>query len=297
MASAEVLETEGISVWYSVPGALRRMVRMARLSDRKLPALRTVLFAGEVYPADEIRALQLALPPDTALYNLYGPTETNVCTYWQVPPAGTWTFAVGSDRHRLRELRRSRRGSETLKPVPDGEIGELLVRGGTLMEGTGETPRRRRGRFVADFLHPDLSDRLYRTGDIVRRQPDGTYSFHGRVDHMVKVRGYRVELGEVETALHRTGELGDGAVVAAEVDGPEGRDHELVAFLVSHPGAADDGGLEASLRRRLAETLPKYMIPGRFVFVPALPVTSTGKVDRQALRAAAEGAGEKKEPR
>jgi amino acid adenylation domain-containing protein len=296
MASGELLESEKISVWYSVPGALRRMLRMGRLGERPLAGLRTVLFAGEVYPADELRALQGALGPAVSLYNLYGPTETNVCTYWKVPPAGDWDFAaipIGIDCENCEGVV----VDGDLKPVPDGEVGELLMRGGTLMEGYWGDPDLTRAGFVRDFLHTELSDRLYRTGDLVRRQPDGTYSFHGRRDHRVKVRGYRVELGEIETALHRTGELGDGAVVAAEVDGPEGRDHELVAFLVAPPGAAEKSALEAGLRRRLAETLPKYMIPGRFVFVPALPLTSTGKVDRQALRAAAEGAGRNKEPR
>ncbi len=296
MASADLIEKEAVSVWYSVPGALRRMLRMGRLGERPLPSLRTVLFAGEVYPADELRALQGALDPAVSLYNLYGPTETNVCTYWKVPAAGSWDVAaipIGIDCENCE-------GAVVdgdLKPLPDGEVGELLMRGGTLMEGYWGDPDLTRAGFVPDFLHPELSDRLYRTGDLVRRQPDGNYSFHGRRDHRVKVRGYRVELGEIETALHRTGELGDGAVVAADVDGPDGRDHELVAFLVAPPGAAGEGEQEARLRRLLAETLPKYMIPGRFVFVPVLPLTSTGKVDRQALRAAAEGSGTSKESR
>ncbi|HEY3350252.1 MAG TPA: amino acid adenylation domain-containing protein [Thermoanaerobaculia bacterium] len=296
MASADLLENEGVSVWYSVPGALRRMLRMGRLGDRSFPALRTVLFAGEAYPAAELRDLQRALGPGVSLFNLYGPTETNVCTYWKVPPAGSWDLAalpIGVDCENCEGVV----VDGDLRPLPDGEPGELLVRGGTLMEGYwGDSELTKKG-FIPDFLHPELTDRLYRTGDLVRRQADGNYSFHGRRDHQVKVRGYRVELGEVETALHRTGELGDGAVVAAEVGGPEGRDNELVAFLVAPPGAAGERGLEASLRRRLAETLPKYMIPGRFVFVAALPLTSTGKVDRQALRAAAEGAGKEREPR
>jgi len=296
MASADLLENEGVSVWYSVPGALRRMLRMGRLGERSLPRLRTVLFAGEVYPADELRALQRALGPAAALFNLYGPTETNVCTYWKVPPAGSWDSAaipIGIDCENCEGVV----ADGDLRPLPDGDVGELLVRGGTLMEGYWGEPDLTRAGFVPDFLHPELSDRLYRTGDLVRRQSDGTYSFHGRRDHRVKVRGYRVELGEIETALHRTKELGDGAVVAAEIEGPDGRDNELVAFLVAPPGAPDTGGLESRLRRLLAETLPKYMIPGRFVFLPALPLTSTGKVDRQALRAAAGDSGEKKESR
>lgn len=283
MASAEVLETERISVWYSVPGALRRMVRTARLSDRKLPALRTVLFAGEVYPADELRALQLALPPGTDLYNLYGPTETNVCTYWQVPPAGAWTSAsvpIGIDCENCEGVV----VNPELKPVPDGEAGELLVRGGTLMEGYWGDAEATARSFVADFLHPHLSDRLYRTGDIVRRQPDGTYAFHGRVDHMVKVRGYRVELGEVESALLRAPGVTEAAVVAVERDGSGGRETELVAFV---SGEGPDPGRERDLRRHLAAHVLKYMVPAEIRFLREFPATSSGKVDRQALKALA----------
>jgi len=285
MASAEVLETERISVWYSVPGALRRMVRTARLSDRKLPALRTVLFAGEVYPADELRALQLALPPDTALYNLYGPTETNVCTYWRVPPAGTWTspaVPIGIDCENCEGVV----VDPELRPVPEGETGELLVRGGTLMEGYWGDAEATARSFVADFLHPHLSDRLYRTGDIVRRQPDGTYAFHGRVDHMVKVRGYRVELGEVESALLRAPGVTEAAVVAVERDGPGGCETELVAFV---SGEGPDPGRERDLRRHLAAHVLKYMVPAEIRFLREFPATSSGKVDRQTLKALAGG--------
>lgn len=280
MASAEVLETERISVWYSVPGALRRMVRTARLSDRKLSALRTVLFAGEVYPADELRALQIALPPGTALYNLYGPTETNVCTYWRVPPAGTWTSTsvpIGVDCENCEGVV----VDPGLRPVPDGETGELLVRGGTLMEGYWGDAEATARSFVADFLHPHLSDRLYRTGDIVRRQPDGTYAFHGRVDHMVKVRGYRVELGEVEAALLRAAGVTEAAVVAVERDGSGGRETELVAFV---SGEGPDPGRERDLRRHLAAHVLKYMVPAEIRFLRAFPTTSSGKIDRQALK-------------
>ncbi len=283
MASAEVLETERISVWYSVPGALRRMVRTARLSDRKLPALRTVLFAGEVYPADELRALQLALPPDTALYNLYGPTETNVCTWWQVPPAGTWTSTsvpIGVDCENCEGVV----VDPELKPVPVGEAGELLVRGGTLMEGYWGDAEATARSFVADFLHPHLPDRLYRTGDIVRRQEDGTYAFHGRVDHMVKVRGYRVELGEVESALLRASGVTEAAVVAVERDGSGGRETELVAFV---SGEGPDPGRERDLRRHLASHVLKYMVPAEIRFLGEFPTTSSGKIDRQALKALA----------
>jgi amino acid adenylation domain-containing protein len=287
MACADVLESERISVWYSVPGALRRMVRAGRLDRRSLPALRTVLFAGEAYPADELRQLQAALPRP-AYFNLYGPTETNVCTYWQVPPAGAWQGSqvpIGVDCENCQGVV----VDEALRPVPDGAEGELLVRGGTLMEGYWGDAERTRALLVPDFLHPHLRDFFYRTGDLVARQPDGTYAFHGRRDHMVKVRGYRVELGEVEAALHRAPGVAEAAVVAASRGGA---DTELIAF-VAGLGESPPPEQVRSLQRHLTGLLPRYMLPSEFLWVSRLPSTSTGKVDRQALLSTARARGER----
>jgi amino acid adenylation domain-containing protein len=281
MAAADVMEQERISVWYSVPGALRGMLRGGRLDKRDLAALRTVLFAGEAYPADELRQLQSVLA-HVALFNLYGPTETNVCTYWPVPPAGTWSEAqvpIGIDCENDQGLV----VDEELRPVPDGTAGELLMRGGTLMEGYWGDPERTKAGFVSNLLYPHLQDRFYRTGDLVTRRPDGGYAFHGRRDHMVKVRGYRVELGEVEAALHR----GPGVVEAAVAPATRGEgETELVGFVAGLGEDPPADGVRA-LKRHLAGLLPKYMVPSEFVWLRRLPTTSTGKVDRQALLSAA----------
>lgn len=281
MACADVLESEGVTVLYAVPGALRRMMRHGRLASRELPSLRTVLFAGEIYPADELRELREALP-GRRLFNLFGPTETNVCTYWEVPASGSWEgpdVPIGVDVD----------GCETVvvdpdgRPVPPGTRGELLVRGGTLMEGYWGRPERDADCFVPDVLHPHLSDRLYRTGDLVTRREDGVLMFHGRADHQVKVRGHRIELGQVEAALHRIDEISDAAVVAVSDTGPDGlADTRLVAFVVTR-SRAGDGEPESELRRSLRDRIPPYMVPGEFRSLPSLPRTSNGKVDRQEL--------------
>jgi amino acid adenylation domain-containing protein len=281
MAAAELLETAGITVWYSVPRALRTMLRMGRLAERPLGRLRTVLFAGEPYPADELRELQRALP-GVSLYNLYGPTETNVCTYWEVPPPGVWTSSsvpVGIDCENCEGVV----VDESLRPVPDGTAGELLVRGGTLMEGYWGDPEKTARSFVSDFRYPHLSDRFYRTGDIVARRPDGNYDFFGRADHMVKIRGYRVELGEIEAALHRFDGVVEAAVVAVESRRPAEQDRELVAFVVANGRRHDEPAPTASLRAHLEAIVPKYMVPASIVWLDRLPATSTGKVDRQRL--------------
>ena len=280
--SADALERSRISVWYSVPGALRRMLRAGALASRDLTALRAVLFAGEVYPVEELHALQAALPASVRLLNLYGPTETNVCTFWEVPPAGTWheeTPPIGVDCSSCESVV----VDDHLRPVADGDKGELLVRGATLMTGYWGDPERTARAFVPDFMYPQLGDRLYRTGDLVSRDARGLYKFHGRRDHMVKVRGYRIELGEIESALHALEGVREAAVVAVARDqAGGGQETELVAF-VALSARADGDQRDAWITRGLARTLPKYMVPGDIRCVETLPQTSSGKVDRQAL--------------
>jgi amino acid adenylation domain-containing protein len=285
MASADALERERISIWYSVPGALRRMVRHGRLAERRLDALRMVLFAGEVYPGEELRALQRAVP-HPHYYNLYGPTETNVCTYWRVPPRDSWAHAVppiGKDCENCEGVVAGPDGA----PVPDGTPGELLVRGGTIMEGYWGDPERTRTVLLSDFRYPHLADRFHRTGDIVTRQPDGDYLLHGRADHMVKIRGYRVELGEVEAALHGVPGVAEAAVVSIDSDGADGPSTALVAFVVPDRRLPEGTHGDLYLRRELARSLPRYMVPSELVRVDSLPTTTSGKLDRQALAAAA----------
>ena len=286
LLSADALEQSRITVWYSVPGALRRMIRAGALSGRNLSALRAVLFAGEVYPVEELHALQAALSPSVRLMNLYGPTETNVCTFWEVPAAGTWheeSPPIGIDCSSCEGVV----VDEDLRPVAHGEKGELLIRGATLMAGYwGDAERTARG-FVRDFVYPQLGDWFYRTGDLVSRDPRGWYKFHGRRDHMVKVRGYRIELGEVESALHALDGVREAAVVAApraqRTGGPE---TELIAFVVFTGEATGDE--QQAVQRALARTLPKYMVPAEIRRMDGLPQTSSGKVDRQSLLAAAQ---------
>jgi amino acid adenylation domain-containing protein len=286
MASADVMERESISVWYSVPGALRRMARMGKLSERALSQLRMVLFAGEPYPIDELRNLQKALPK-VELYNLYGPTETNVCTWWRVPErlADVLTqIPIGFDCSSCEGVV----VDEELQPVPDGELGELLVRGGTLMDGYWGDPERTARAFTPDLLYPHLPGRMYRTGDLVRRRSDGAYDFHGRRDHMVKIRGYRVELGEIESALLRVPGIREAAVVAKPEDGANTEsDCRLAAFIVPENRSTDEDpravlGADV-VCAQLGLTIPKYMIPAEIHFLDSLPTTSNGKVDRLSL--------------
>ncbi len=287
MAASTAMAAEGITVWYSVPGALRAMLRRGRLARQDLSRLRTVLFAGEPYPVGELQQLREALP-GVELFNLFGPTETNVCTYWEVPATGGWPWSsvpIGIDCENCQGVV----VDGQLEPVADGVDGELLVRGGTLMEGYWGDPEKTAASFLPDFLHPHLADRLYRTGDLVRRETDGTYTFLGRADHRVKVRGHRVELGEVEAALDSLEEVRQAAVVAVPEGGEEGADNELIAFVVGETTDSEGGlqGVARALRRSLKGRLPGYMIPAQFRWLAKMPMTSTGKTDRQCLLAMA----------
>ena len=261
----DFLHRDRITVWYSVPSALALMMRQGGLLDRPAPpGLRAVLFAGEPFPIRQLR--ELAGWTGARLLNLYGPTETNVCTFHEVVPADLRRdqpvpigVPAGGDSCRVRRPDGTDAGP--------GETGELVVDGPTVMLGYwGREPQRG----------------PYPTGDFVRVRPDGSYDYLGRRDAMVKVRGHRIELGEVEAVLARHPGVAEAAAVAVG----EGMDGRLVTYVVPRPGH-DPGPL--ALRRHAAERLPRYMVADEVTVLAELPRTANGKVDRQALAARAAG--------
>ncbi|MDQ3933901.1 MAG: amino acid adenylation domain-containing protein [Actinomycetota bacterium] len=273
---AKAIRRERISVWYSVPSALTMLAGAA--APEQLESLRVVLFAGEVFPVKHLRRLR-ELAPGATLANLYGPTETNVCTYHVVPdelPPGDRPLPIG----RPCENQEVFALDDELRPVPEGEVGELWVRGPTVMRGYWGDPELTAARLRQNPLHDLFPDPAYRTGDLVRRLPGGEHEFLGRRDHQVKSRGYRIELGEIEAALTSHPAVGEAAVVAVPDDAIGNR---LVAYV-----AAGEPLQAMELKRHCAQALPRYMVPGEVVVEEALPHTSTGKIDRQALGARAE---------
>jgi amino acid adenylation domain-containing protein len=269
----EFTERHGITVWYSVPSVLTMLVQRGNLKPRDLPRLRTVYFAGEVFPTKYLRQL-MQLLPHVAFYNLYGPTETNVCTYYEVrelPEDQTDPIPIGTAIEDVEVFAVTEDG----RIARYGEVGELHVRGTTVMQGYWGDPERT-GKVL--FPHPfrgEVRDPVYRTGDLVIRGDDENYRLLGRRDHQIKSRGYRIELGEIESALY-----GHPAVVACAVIAvpDEMITNRIKAFVVVR-----DGVTRPELIRFCSERIPHYMIPERFEFRDALPKTSTGKVDRQAL--------------
>jgi clorobiocin biosynthesis protein CloN4 len=249
-----------ISVWYSVPTALMLMLDTGGLSERGAPSLRTVFFAGEVFPIKHLRRAMTAIP-QARFFNLFGPTETNVCTAYELPglpPAEATAIPIGHASCGDVATVLDPEGQQ----VPDGEVGELFIDGPTVMLGYWNGGQR------TPAPHP------YPTGDLVSRRPDGELMYHGRRDHLVKIRGFRVELGEVEAAL--TAHPGIQNAVAFALD------QQLVVVAV--PTHASLTVLD--VKRHCAARLPGYMIPGEIRLVEALPQTASGKVDRVRTKAA-----------
>lgn len=275
------VDDHGITVWYSVPSILTMLVLRGGLSPGDLPSLRTLLFAGEVFPTKYLRQL-MALVPHARFANLYGPTETNVCTWYEVPP-------LPEDRTADIPIGRAIDGVEVFAVTEDGrraapgEVGELFVRGTTVMQGYWGDQERTDRSLVRHPFQPELRDLVYRTGDLVQEQDDGELRFLGRRDAQVKSRGYRIELGDIENALNAHPAVVECAVIAVPDEVVTNR---IRAFAV----VRDPAVTGAELARFCGERVPKYMVPEAIELRDALAKTSTGKVDRQALRATAGGA-------
>jgi amino acid adenylation domain-containing protein len=247
-----------ISVWYSVPSALALMLEAGGLEERGAPSLRVVFFAGEVFPIKELRRAMNALP-HAQFFNLFGPTETNVCLAYEVPeppPDDAMAIPIGLPSCGDSAFVRGLDGAE----LRDGEVGELFIDGPTVMLGYWDGGRR------TPAPHP------YPTGDLVVRSPRGGFMYHGRRDHMVKVRGHRIELGEVESALHAHESVQEAISFSV--------DQRLVAVVVPREPALS----VMDVKRHCAERLPRYMIPSQICLVRSLPRTSSGKIDRVRTR-------------
>jgi len=219
---------------------------------------------------------------DHALFNSYGPTETTVdATLWRCDPASP-EVAIGTPvvNTRVYVL------DEFLAPVPPGVLGELYVSGAGLARGYAWRPGLTASRFVACPF--EVGVRMYRTGDTVRWNRDGQLLFAGRTDDQVKLRGFRIEPGEVEAVLVAHPEIAQAAVILRE-DSPG--DKRLVAYVVPAAdesgsrdlGAVDPAVLQAALRELAARSLPAYMVPAAVVVLAALPLTVNRKLDRRAL--------------
>jgi amino acid adenylation domain-containing protein len=256
--------------------ALQNLAEYAVAADEFLPALQDVMTAGEqLHASPAVRAF-FARHPGCRLHNQYGPTESHVVTALQLAadPA-QWAALPSIGRpianNRIHVLDRHGR------TAPLGVPGEIHIGGVGVAQGYLHRPELTAERFVADPFSDDPAARLYKTGDIGRWRADGEIDYLGRNDHQVKVRGFRVELGEIESALLTHPAVREAAVLARQ-DG--GGDARLIAYLTAQPGSAPSAD---DLRTHLKATLPAYMVPALFVTLEALPRSPNGKIDRRGL--------------
>jgi len=271
---AQLIHETKITMWYSTPSILSLLVQYGKLDTYDLSCIRVVNFAGEVFPIVHLKALH-AILPKPRYFNLYGPTETNVCTFYELPckiPSDRMEpFPIGVVCAHLE----ARVVDEDGNDVPRGERGELCIRGQSVTPGYWNLPEQTGKAYLNGDVPP--LERWYRTGDIVTEAPDGNYTYAGRRDRMVKKRGYRVELGEIESCLYRHPDIREAAVVAIP-------DEELGMKVRAHLATRDGGKLSLiKLKTFCASHLPVYMIPDVFAFHEGLPKTSTEKTDYQSL--------------
>lgn len=260
-----------ITVWYSAPSILSLLAQFGKLEQHDYSALRLVLFAGEVFPIRYLKLLK-SLWQHPRFFNLYGPTETNVCTFYEVPSvlpqSQTEPVPIGKACLHCQALVADEVGTEV---APAGE-GELCIAGPSVLEGYWNLPENTAKAFLSG-----RETRWYRTGDIVIELADGNYKFLGRRDRMIKKRGYRIELGEIEAALYRHPAIKEAAVLAL----PDDNGIPIKAFTSSRNGTKLS---IIELKKFCSENLPLYMVPDLFCCLESLPKTSTDKIDYQRLK-------------
>jgi acyl-coenzyme A synthetase/AMP-(fatty) acid ligase len=273
---AEFIEENRIGVWYSVPSVLSMLVLYGNLQKYQFSNLRLILFAGEVFPVKYLKELIRAIP-QAEYYNLYGPTETNVCTFYHVrelAPESMEPVPIGKACANTEAFAVNEKDEIIKRP---GEVGELYVRGSSVAQGYWGDSEKTRSLFLPNRFQSYYEEKIYKTGDLVTLDDRGNYLYIGRKDHMIKSRGYRIELGEIETVLYSHPKVKE-AVVIAIPDDLIG--NKIKAFVVPH----NTGSLtKMELEKYCSERIPSYMLPSIIEFRYSLPKTSTGKVDRKLL--------------
>jgi amino acid adenylation domain-containing protein len=269
---ARFIAANQLTIWYSTPSILTLLVQFGNLGAHVAPSLRIVLFAGEVFPIKHLREIK-KFWPSPVYYNLYGPTETNVCTFARIPDIvpehRDVPYAIGFTCAHCRALVLDEGGQE----VAAGREGLLYISGPSLFGGYWNRPIEN----ASAFLDRD-GMRWYNTGDVVRWVQGEGFVYVGRKDRMVKRRGYRIELGEIERALYSHPQVREAAVVSLV-------DAESVVKIVAFVSCnATETPSIVELKSFCGTNLPAYMNPDRFVVRGTLPKTSTDKVDYQALR-------------
>jgi amino acid adenylation domain-containing protein len=263
-----------ISIWYSVPSILVQLSQLPNLNSEKLSSLRVLIYAGEVFQFQYLNVLRRSLKGISVL-NLYGPTETNVITYYEVDAnAGELTENVPIGRPcPYTDIQII---DQSLVPVKRGQEGELIVRSTTLMSGYW-ADQEKTNRAIRNVTINEISQPYYFTGDLVVEMDDGNLVYKGRRDHMIKSRGFRIELGEIETALSKHPLVKEAVALAIPDPQISNRIVAVVAVKVNSDITEED------LKDHCMSSLPTYMVPETIVQKDSLPKTSNGKIARQEL--------------
>ncbi|MGK4003929.1 amino acid adenylation domain-containing protein [Sorangium sp. So ce1036] len=270
----ELITRHGVTTLHFVPPMLQAFLETPGVAS--CASLRRVICSGEALPSELARRFFERLS-GAELHNLYGPTEASIdVTSWVCRRGDTSaSVPIGHPIANTQIYLLDRHG----QPVPAGVAGELHIGGVGLARGYHRRPDLTAERFVPDPFGAAPGGRLYRTGDLARHRPDGAIEFLGRLDHQVKIRGLRVELGEIEARLLQHPEVQEAVVVARD-EAHGGK--RLVAYVAGHGGAAPE---PEALRGWVGEALPAYMVPAPIVVLERLPLSPNGKVDRRALPA------------
>jgi amino acid adenylation domain-containing protein len=262
----------GITLLNSVPSLLRELIK-----HQELPAsLRTITLAGEIFPTGLLETLQ-ARYPSVAVYNLWGPSEDTTfssCTPVTHYDTQRGPLPIGDILPGTRTYILDRAG----KLLPQGAVGEIHLGGSGLARGYLRREELTRETFLPDPIGGAPGERLYKTGDRGRWRPDGLIDFAGRVDNQVKLRGFRIETGEIEHYLEQQKDIHQAAVIVTGSPGDPNR--QLIGYVVPRPGARVE---EGELRDRLARSLPAHFVPARLCTLAEMPTMPNGKIDRKAL--------------
>jgi len=269
-ALAQHAAESDLTVWYSTPSALTLLAQHGRMERLEYKGPRLVLFAGEVFPVKHLkRATELW--SNARFFNLYGPTETNVCTFTEIP------LPIPDDRVDPYPIGQVCDHCEALvigtdgEAVGNGQMGVLYVAGEPVFDGYWMRPEIN----ARVFMERDGA-RYYETGDVVEMSSDGTLLFRGRKDRMVKRRGYRIELGEIEKAVYAHPGIEEVAAIALEESGGV---QIVVCYTATEPYPSI-----VQLKQFTATRIPHYMVPDTFRRLDDMPLTSTGKTDYQTLK-------------
>jgi amino acid adenylation domain-containing protein len=275
-ALADFIRTSELTQWYSVPPVLNYLAKFDAVKFNDFPALRRVLWCGDVLPTPALIYWMQRLP-HVQFTNLYGPTETAISSsYYTVPecpqdPQAVIPIGTGCDGEELLVL------DDSLRPMPPGQTGDVYIGGVGLALGYWRDPERTADVFVQHPQHP--WQRIYKTGDLGKLGDDGLVYFLGRRDSQIKSRGYRIELGEIEAAMNAVGGVQECAVVAVPTEEFEG-----LAICCAYVPAQGSAITPTTIRRELSRLVPSYMLPTKWRAFDQFPRNASGKIDRRALK-------------